>query len=313
MSNRIESFPMLSGNIISELNIKLKSLHANYSQNGLSNELSFVKDEEHQNDYILDNNGVWSSFTNNLQIKGEIVIGNYNILFDEYKIAEKSTTLGIALTYIEKESTKIYSKTIGEINYTGKDDEKTIKFDLNFEAGELSPLLIVEFSIYVKEIKQDDNSIFAKKSGAVLGDFLSLNLIIEGQGSEFPIVMIEDKKLPLWDMEVDFEDFEDIFSQDKICLKINRLHKDFSKLGVDKISNNNTLVWKEILSGFFTNIFLMSGEIDNLENIYNEEQIPGTIGSFLKFLIITFNISYIELKNSILLSRKIREVIDDLL
>mgnify|MGYP007070136560 CR=1 FL=1 len=42
MSNRIESFPMLSENIVSELNIKLESLVASYMHNGLNNELIFV-------------------------------------------------------------------------------------------------------------------------------------------------------------------------------------------------------------------------------------------------------------------------------
>lgn len=313
MSNRIESFPMLNENIVSELNINLNSLEAKYTFNNVINKLEFINDEESNNEFILDNNGIWTSSIHNLHIFGKLEISNYNILFEEYKMAKKDTILGVALTYISPSSTKTYTKPIGEITYTNS-DKKIIDFTLDFEAGELSSILCLKFSIYVKEVDSSDNSsIFARNPGTMLGEIYECNLIVEGQGSEFPIVTIENQESPLWDMEVDFETLEDWFSVDTICLKINKAHKDFSKLGVDKISGNNNLAWKEMLASFFTNLFIVSNEIESLDNILNEEPTVGTVGGFLRIQLMQFNISAKELKNPTILSTKIRKELDNLL
>lgn len=313
MSNRIESFPMLNENVARELNINLSSLWAKYYSNNVINNLEFINDEESNHEFILDNNGIWTSSTHNLQIFGKLEISNYNILFEEYKIANKDTILGVAVTYISPSSTKTYTMPIGEITYLD-DDTKTLDFMLNFEPGELSSILYLNFLIYVKEVKSNDiSSIFAQNPGTMLGEIYNCNLIMEGQGSEFPIVTIENTESPLWDMEVDFETLDDIFSPDTICLKINKAHKDFSKLGVDKISGNNNLIWKEILASFFTNLFILSNEIESLDNILNEEQTVGTVGGFLRMQLMQFNIETKELKNLTILSNKIRKELDKLL
>ena len=311
MSNRIESFPMLNENIVSELNIDLITLKGEYNLNNSIYKLDFIRDNEN-NDYVLDNNGMWTSDTNDLHILGEFKIGNYNILFDEYNLAKKDTILGVSLTYISIGSSKTYTKSIAELTYQNN-DEKTIQFSLDFEEGELASILSLKFSIYVKNVQKDNNSVLAQNAGTVLGEVYNCNLLIEGQGSEFPIVIIESPESPLWDMEVDFESFDDIFSKDTICLKINKAHKQFSKLGVDKISLNNNLVWKEILASFFENIFLVAQQIEDIETIYDEQFQEGTIGGFLKFMLTTFNISQKDLRNPTILSMQIRKELDNLL
>lgn len=312
MSNRIESFLMLTENMVSELNTKLDLLEARYMFKDVINKLEFIKDEENDNEFVLDNNGIWTSSLNNLQIIGKLAIDNYNILFDEYKLAREDTVLGIALTYISPNCTKTCTIPIGEISYFDK-DEKQLDFKLDFEPGEISSILSLKFSIYVKRVNtREINSIFAQNVGTILGEIYECNLVLEGQGSEFPIVTIENPEMPLWDMEVNFEALDDLFSIDTICLKINKSHKDFPKLGVDKISKNNNLIWKEILASFFTNLFLTSNEIESLENLFEEQQ-DGTVGGFLKIGLMQFNIETNEIKNPAVLSAKIRKELDSLL
>lgn len=106
MSNRIESFPTLNENIVSELNIDLITLKGEYNLNNSIYKLDFIRDDEN-NDYVLDNNGMWTSDANDLHILGEFKIGNYNILFDEYNLAKKDTILGVALTYISIDLQKL--------------------------------------------------------------------------------------------------------------------------------------------------------------------------------------------------------------
>lgn len=309
MSNRFESFPMINDDCITQLNVNLKLLEAKYN---FDNNLSFMKDEEKDNIYILDNNGIWSNYTNDLCIIGELEITNFNILFNEYKVVEKDTVLGIGMTYISKGSSKTYSKSIGEAN-ANDNTKKVIDFKLDFKPGELASILKLNFFIYVKKAQMINNNIFAHNSGTILGNIYNCELIIEGNGSDFPIVIIDSPDTPLWDMYVDFEGLDDVFSRDSICLRINRSHQQFSKLGIDKISLNNNLIWKEILASFFVNIFIASQQIENLDSLFYEDVQEGTVGGFLKFLIITFKILPNELKNPISLSLKIRKGLDNLL
>lgn len=313
MNNRIESFPMINENIVSELNVTFNYLQAKYCYNNLINRLEFIQDEDENNIFILDNNGEWSSNINNLTINGVLEISNYNILFNEHKVANIDTTLGVSITYVSPNSTKTYTKPIGKICYN-EEEKETFNFELNFEPGELSSILYIKVSIYVRSIESTDiNSIFAKDIGTVLGDIYDCKLIIEGQGSEFPIVIVENDETPLWDMEVNFETLDDLFVSDNVCIKINKKHKDFSKLGIDKISKNNNLVWKEILSSFFINLFIISNEIITLEDVYNDDFLDGTIGAFLKIQLLQFNITITDLNNPIILSNKIRKELDKLL
>ena len=310
MSNRIESFPMLNENIVSELNIELITIEGEYSFNNIINKLDFIQEEN--NDYVLDNNGMWKSDINNLHIFGKLEISNYNILFDEYNLAQKDTILGVAVTYIAIGSSKTFTKSIAELTYQNNDD-KIIDFSLDFEEGELAAILSLKFSIYVKNAQKNNNSVLAQTTGTMLGEIYNCNLVLEGQGSEFPIVIIESLESPLWDMEINFESFDDIFSKDTICLKINKAHKQFTKLGVDKISSNNILIWKEILASFFENTFLVAQQIEDIETIYDEQFQEGTIGGFLKFMLMTFKISQKDLKNPTKLSIQIRKELDQLL
>lgn len=310
MSNRIESFPMLNENIVSELNIELITIEGEYSFNNIINKLDFIQEEN--NDYVLDNNGMWKSDINNLHIFGKLEISNYNILFDEYNLAQKDTILGVAVTYIAIGSSKTFTKSIAELTYQNNDD-KIIDFSLDFEEGELAAILSLKFSIYVKNAQKNNNSVLAQTTGTMLGEIYNCNLVLEGQGSEFPIVIIESLESPLWDMEINFESFDDIFSKDTTCLKINKAHKQFTKLGVDKISSNNILIWKEILASFFENTFLVAQQIEDIDIIYNEQFQEGTIGGFLKFMLMTFNISQKDLKNPTKLSIQIRKELDQLL
>lgn len=308
MSSRFESFPMINEDCINQLNINLKLLEGKY---GLDNHLSFMKDEEKDNIYILDNNGIWSNYDNDLCIVGKLEVSNSNILFNEYKVANEDTILGIGLTYISKGSSRTGSKSIGEISVK-ENDKKIFDFTLNFKPGELSSNLKLCFFIYVKEA-HENNNFFAYNSGTNLGNIYDCDLIIEGNGSEFPIVIVDNPNSPLWDMYVDFESLDDIFSRDSICLRINKAHKQFSKLGIDKISINNNLIWKEILASFFENVLIASQQIENLDSLFYEDIQEGTIGGFLKFLIESFKILPSELKNSINLSIKIRKNLDNLL
>lgn len=111
-------------------------------------------------------------------------------------------------------------------------------------------------------------------------------------------------------MNFDHEALMEEFSSSNVCININRKHKDFKLLGVEKISSNNEVIWKEILSSFYTQIFEILIINNELKEVIREQYDEGTVGLFLKYLIDLFDIN--ENNNPITINQKIKVKIDEL-
>ena len=305
MNNKITCFPTITNENILDMDIEF-SIDGKYEESSYENKLLLSKIGEI--DYIIDDpNGNWDPNECKLILKGNVIINNTDTLFDGLnKIIEYDSIIGVAINYSTKKASWTKTIHLGEIHY--KKNNNDFKFNLQFDKGSISSKIELTVILYVKKANQEENDLYAKKTGTILGTIITKNIIIEGNGSTFPITINEVKNGPLWDMDISYEMLDDTLSDETICIKINKLNKAFEGLGIEKITENNIYVWREILADFYENILLyLDKNGDDLDNIYSETKFgEGTIGSFLQYTINNFEISKENIKNPITLSRKIR-------
>ena len=117
--------------------------------------------------------------------------------------------------------------------------------------------------------------------------------------------MVASNDEPLWYVDLNYDDLNDAFCQNNLCLNINSSHNDFDKIGSQDITLENKAMWKEILASFFSQIIISLN--DNEKNDLYQDDIygDGSIGLFLQYIIKNFNIDKQVLDNPILLNKKI--------
>lgn len=309
MGTILENYPMINETVLSNLSI-INNFRLHYTTEEKISNLEYTNIDDTYEAYYVDSSGTWNPINNDLNCFGRLSISNVNTLFNECPIASHDTILGVAITVYCKLSKVNFTKSIGEIKYNQYNDILNFDYNFYFPSKSLSQSINVEFSVYVKECNSTTGP-FAKIKGSNLGIIKSFELKIEGSGSIFPIKIVEDINKPLWSMNINYDDLNDDFSIQSVCIKINKSHNDFKYLGSEAIDANNYYLWKEVLAGFFTNILLYSK--DDFDSLEENEYKEGSMGNFINYIISNFQISKSDISNPIILSEKIRLFLDKII
>ena len=313
MSNKtvIESFPILNDDNKKNLSIDL-TVKGNYlNENNKLSILNFNVDENDSNIiYCDDPCGFWNPKSYNINIKGSLSIDNLDSLFTTNKIVDEDTILGLAVTVNSKNTSMTFTEEIGEKRF--KDGNTNYEFEIEFGKSQLYVDFYIDVILYIKD-SFVENSIFASEVGTSLGILVSKNIVVEGKGSIFPIEIVKVENGPLWNMKINYDSiYDDEFSIKTVSLQINSLNNGFKYLEIDKISDKNSIIWKEILSSFFFNLLLYVNRQDGITNIVklnDEELILGSLAYYIKYIVESFKITN-EINNPVLLSNKVRTEID---
>ena len=305
MTKLLEAYPVINDEILKKINtnVELKVYYSSTKEK----KVKISKDLEKENTYYIDDNGTWNPDNYDFVCDGNLNIYNLNCLFVENKIVDNSTTIGIAINVVSKVSKINYTIELGEFNYG--DNNISFPFNFTIEKKRLRQNVELEFFFFVKKVKR--YSLYCSVEGSNLGIVQVLSINIEGNGSIFPILYFNDTSKPLWNMSINYEDYNDVFSIQTICIKINKSHKDFNLLKLEDISSLNYCWWKEMLGSFFITILLNAK--DDFDNIINCDYEDGTIGCFISYIIGLFKIDKPLIENSIELSSHIRYMLDKMI
>ncbi len=315
MNNVLESFVTLDDSLINHLCIK-NSLSASYINDNNNIQLNLEKiSKENEEYYLSSNDDKFNPAKDNLSISGCINIENIKSLYGKepnyYRIALDDTIIGISLNAYSIVSKHNVSKPIGEIKVS--DESLTsITYNIDFPTGALADKLFLSVNLYIKEAKTKSN-VFASIDGTVIGTIYNAVINLEGNGSIFPIKIISSKQEPLWYVELNYDDLNDVFCQNNICLNINSSHNDYNKIGCQDITSENKLMWKEILESFFLQILISLNDNEKQDLYKDNYYSEGSIGLFLQYIIESFSIDKPILDNPFLLNKKISIGLDQIM
>lgn len=244
------------------------------------NEQPFQNDNSKNVFQLIDDDYEWNPKEQSLFLDISLKITDTSLLFGKDGFCSPDTILGIGLVWKPEKSRIKSCAKLGEISA----DDKTI--DINRKDIELRNISSnVGFNLAIYVVKPSSNSVnpfLANEEGMVLYSGRLWNIIIEGNGSIFPIYEINDEGGPIWSYYCDFVDIaDDSFDLDHIKININKKHPAYNLLSPKSPTYSQEYV-NEILSSALAMIIIdiRSKQENNLIDLEDD----GTEGSILNVM-----------------------------
>jgi len=248
----ISSFPMITEDMLKDINIEMSEYSFGYMENGKKNFLGCERISDDSAIYMInDIEGVWNPDEYNFSINRQYKFNYYSTLFGEKGIACSDSVIGIAVVWTSPDSKQRGIIDVGEM----KNIYEEVHFDMEYYFDKAQIRGDVEFTtiIYIKNPGNplSNEQHLANSCGCIVGEIDKLYLRFDGTGSMFPIYEINDLDKPLWYLNCEWEDprYEDF--AECVSIHINTGHKNYKYLDKAKRTYDEQLL-KEIMASALT-------------------------------------------------------------
>lgn len=254
------------------------------------NEKRYIEDFDLEDGEILVNkyDENWTPEEHNLKIVQRVSIKKPELFFGEHGIVAEDNSIGLGVHLHSSKSFFQQTEDFGTISLSDKRTE--YEFQTNFPLKTLRGEISFDFFMYLKE-KKSLISGQAKTLGLKLCEehIQSYSIIVDGAGSDFPILDFTEKGGPLWKIERHWVDsFDDRFDSSNVYLAINTEHSLFDKVKNGKNAESRALIAEIMMQS----LAMIIHEVVNIEeqDLSSEEIIPGTILMAVKYWVETFEV-----------------------
>lgn len=260
---------------------------------------------------LSDENGLWNLDEYNLILKREYTIKSFSNLFGIDGIVCRNAELGLAIMWTSKSSNIRGIIDVGAIKNTS-DNEKVLTVEKKFDVAMLRGEIDLKSIIYIKKsgnptLKEE---FLANQEGYILGTLDEETIILDGNGSIFPIYEICDVNQPLWYVKCDWDDPTIDLFKDVVAIYLNRAHKSYIKyLDPIKKAYFNQQLLKEIMASALMIIILKLKETEYWNQTINGENLDrGSVSEAVYYFV---NTHRWDTSSPERLSITIREFLDD--
>lgn len=292
MSVTIIPFPSLNNNLLKRIGFCAEEYKAYYMHNGIRCDLKVESEDENNRTYssikLSDDNCQWHPETHKFSLERKFNIRNPKFLFGENGLASEKSSLGIAVRWFSKDSNQRGVVDCGNFDYGSIIPE--FNLCLHIEKGQLRGVVFLETIIYLKFNASPNDKFYARKEGTVLGTIDESRLSIDGTGSIFPVVEVDEPGKPLWYLRFNWMDpLEDSFSEENVLLCINKSNPRYELLKMDEGLKSSPYL-TEIIACAMQTIVTKVMEAESWEEIFQGKNlVPGSIGQAVNYFISTFN------------------------
>ena len=223
-------------------------------------------------------------------------------------ITLEQNKLGIGVHIHSK--TSMFQETISKAEVCKSEVPQSFDIVCSFPKGKLRGKVYIETFFYIKELKKTFPTHADLEGMRVSQKNISeLVLIIDGDGSMFPIGEFEDKNGPLWKLKLgNFNASEDLFSYDNISILLNTAHSLFRQLNERKTALSRGLMM-EIVSQAMT--LIINKVMEEREEAEIDTDISdGTILSMVDYWISVFDV---DTSDTVHISNSLRIALEQIL
>lgn len=263
-----------------------------FSYENYDKEKIYIEDnEDESNTYNINElASSWSPDQHNLNIQQEFKIKKPIYLFGEEGITSKHNVIGFAIHYYSKTSNFQKTREIGQITFEDKEIE--FVFNQEFSSSTLRGAVHFDFIIYLKESNKKEpfqtDIIGMTLSNEPIDTYI---VLVDGDGSEFPIEEINEKGQALWKLSMNWTDiYTDPFDSSNVRLLLNKAHPLYNFLYNEKHRVNQYLL-NEILITAMSMIVQKIVLIDKEEITEDAQDSSGSIAQVVWYWITTFNLN----------------------
>jgi len=290
MSNVIPSYPMIGDEKLSDSNVKIEDYEFLYTKNdGLEKKLNNISDEE--SIIVLDDElGIWSLDNENLFLKRKFSIEKPYKLFGENGVADELSEIGLAIQWYSS-STKLRGVIkVGNFGCSYKPVSIFLKH--KFEKGSIKGSISLSTIFYISKKTPNSNlEYLANEVGEVVGEYDKIEVILDGDGSTFPIYEEElDNTYPrLWYLNMSWDDPTYDSFNDNFSITLNKNHKNYKFLDKNSKFYDSQLMIEIVTTSLSTLILTLKNDFRWNDIINNENLLPGSIGEMVVYYINTLN------------------------
>lgn len=310
----LDAFPKLSDTLLSKIGYTNFLNKYSYTDKGveclLESESTDSANSKMTVVQLTDPVSKWHPEINNLKVDISGSISAPMHLFGPNGIAARDGgILGIAVLWTSKDS------SIRGIENVFAFDSKNSIFSFNgdvvFPAHSLRGTLVLQTVIYLKDVGNQarDESHLASVTGTILGVLEETRIIIDGNGSIFPVVEKADKAMPLWWVDCNWEDpTEDLLVDDNFCLYLNTAHTFYPDLNLNNGIQKSPL-FQEILASTIGILItaVLTDEAYKDQTISGQNLVPGSVSAAVHYFLKVYDIDPSLVRNHCALARELRK------
>ncbi|PWW32320.1 hypothetical protein DFO73_101584 [Cytobacillus oceanisediminis] len=288
MANKI-SMNRIYDEAMEELLNVSTDLHFFYKDDDASRQILNETEDYEFKTLLSNDDDSWDYVEKGLGISGNVMLGSPSSLFGPTQIVNADAELGIALQWVSKQSSQRGVIPLTTITSTTPDNI-LIPIDYYFQKDKLFGEVHISLVIYLKKASRNSMRGQAKLSGTILGKLVEWVVILDGSGSTFPIVIVNEPDKPLWYVDFNFsEPLVEPFDKEYIAIYLNKAHAAFPSIQKPKTKIDQAL-YVEFLSGALQLILQNLMESVDWQEIQNGENCEeGSIGQVMHYFITTLN------------------------
>ena len=250
--------------------------------------LKETKDYEYKT-LLSNDEDSWDYAEKGFGLSGSLVLDCPSSLFSPTQLVNADAELGIALQWLSKQSSQRGIIPLTEITSTTP-VKVAIPFDYYFEKDKLFGEVHISLVIYLKRASINTMRGQAHLPGTILGELAEWIVILDGLGSTFPIVIVNEPNKPLWYVDFNYsEPLVEPFDKEYIAIYLNKAHSTFPSIQKPKSKLDQTL-YVEFLAGALQLILQNLMECPDWQDIQEGRNCEeGSIGQVMHYFKTTFN------------------------
>lgn len=235
----------------------------------------------------------WHAETHDLLLNYDLTIALPIFLFGQFGLAASDgSVLGLAVQWVDAEASQRGSIPLAELSAADRRHPWHVHKQIGFPRGVLRGMLRLYLILYLKEpgIPAPQEKHLAQQPGTVFGILHEDRLVIDGNGSVFPVRQITDELAPLWRMSCNWDDISDPVSEETVCLELNQAHPDYAALYPDDGRQWSPLM-REVLASALQVLITKAVSMADTPIRSGQDWQEGSVGQLVAYLQDVYDLS----------------------
>ncbi|MGM0924047.1 MAG: hypothetical protein ACQEWW_23050 [Bacillota bacterium] len=288
MANKV-SMNRLYDEAMEELLIVSTDLQFFYrDEDGSKHLLNQTEDYEYKT-LLSNDDDSWDYVEKGFGLSGNVILGSPSSLFGPTQLVNADAELGFALQWLSKQSSHRGVIPLATITRTTPNDV-IIPIDYYFLKDKLFGEVYISLVVYLKKSSRNSMRGQAQLPGTILGKLVEWVVILDGSGSTFPIVIVNEPDKPLWYVDFNYsEPLVEPFDKEYIAIYLNKAHVAFPSIQKPKTKLDQAL-YVEFLAGALQLILQNLMECPDWQDIQDGRNCEeGSIGQVMHYFKTTLN------------------------
>lgn len=257
-------------------------------ENGLKQALNQIENYEYKT-LLRNDDDSWDYVEKGFGLTGNVTLGRTSSLFGSTQLVNSDAELGIALQWLSKQSSQRGVIPLATISSSIPND-LIVPIDYYFQKDKLFGEVHISLVFYLKKASRNSTRGQAQLPGTILGKLVEWVVILDGSGSTFPIVIVNEPDKPLWYVDFNYsEPLVEPFDKEYIAIYLNKAHVAFQSIQKPKTKLDEAL-YVEFLAGALQIILqnlMESSDWQDIQEGRNCEE--GSIGQVMYYFKTTLN------------------------